>query len=74
LTGVKPGRGVPAELHRFRDEPRDVGAALLRLAAEREVHLLVMGCYGHSRAREWALGGVTRSVLRALPLPALMSH
>jgi nucleotide-binding universal stress UspA family protein len=36
--------------------------------------LLVMGCYGHSRAREWILGGVTRTVLASMTLPVLMAH
>jgi nucleotide-binding universal stress UspA family protein len=36
--------------------------------------VLVMGCYGHSRVREWVLGGVTRTVLRAATLPLLMAH
>jgi len=33
-----------------------------------------MGCYGHSRAREWALGGVTRTILESMTLPVLMVH
>jgi nucleotide-binding universal stress UspA family protein len=36
--------------------------------------LLVMGCYGHSRAREWVLGGVSRTILQSMTLPVLMSH
>ena len=48
--------------------------ALLSLAADVGADLLVMGCYGHSRMREWILGGVTRSVLRAATLPLLMAH
>jgi len=34
----------------------------------------VMGCYGHGRAREWALGGVSRTVIESMTLPVLMSH
>jgi nucleotide-binding universal stress UspA family protein len=33
-----------------------------------------MGCYGHSRFREFVLGGATRKVLRTTVLPVLMSH
>jgi nucleotide-binding universal stress UspA family protein len=33
-----------------------------------------MGCYGHSRAREWVLGGVSRTVLSSMTLPVLTSH
>jgi nucleotide-binding universal stress UspA family protein len=50
------------------------GEALLSLAADTDAQLLVMGCYGHSRAREWVLGGATRCVLRSMTLPVLMAH
>ena len=36
--------------------------------------LLVMGCYGHSRLREFVLGGATRHVLANTTIPVLMSH
>jgi nucleotide-binding universal stress UspA family protein len=36
--------------------------------------LLVMGAYGHSRARELIFGGFTRTVLRDAPVPVLLSH
>ena len=36
--------------------------------------LLVMGAYGHSRLREFLFGGVTRSVLRAMPVATFMSR
>ncbi|MDE2369117.1 MAG: universal stress protein [Burkholderiales bacterium] len=52
----------------------DVGERLLSLAADTGADLLAMGCYGHSRAREFVLGGATRSVLRAMTLPVLMAH
>ena len=35
---------------------------------------IVMGGYGHSRMREFVLGGVTRSILRTMTAPVLMSH
>jgi len=34
----------------------------------------VLGGYGHSRLREFILGGVTRSIMRAMTVPVLMSH
>jgi len=34
----------------------------------------VMGAYGHSRLREFILGGVTRSLLREMTVPVLLSH
>ena len=47
---------------------------LLSYAADMGADLLVMGGYGHSRVRELTLGGVTRSVLRHMTVPVLMSH
>lgn len=57
-----------------RHTERDVGAALLALASERNSDLLIMGGYGHARFREIMLGGVTGSVLKAMTVPVLMSH
>ena len=50
------------------------GEALLSLAADTGADLLVMGCYGHSRAREMVLGGASRTVLNSMTLPVLMAH
>jgi nucleotide-binding universal stress UspA family protein len=50
------------------------GETLLSLAAATGADLLVMGCYGHSRAREMVLGGASRTVLRSMTLPVLMAH
>lgn len=57
-----------------RESGGDIGAALLSLAADCGADLLVMGCYGHARFRELLLGGVTRSVLRDMTLPVLMTR
>jgi nucleotide-binding universal stress UspA family protein len=43
-------------------------------AAEQSADLIVMGCYGHSRLREFILGGVTRDMLGSTHVPTLMSH
>ncbi len=51
-----------------------VGEQLLSLAADLEVDMIVMGAYGHSRAREWVLGGVTRTLLETMTVPLLMVH
>lgn len=52
----------------------DVGNALLSRAADLGSDLIVMGCYGHSRLKELALGGTTRTVLHSMTVPVLMSH
>jgi nucleotide-binding universal stress UspA family protein len=51
-----------------------VGETLLAYAAEWKADLLVMGCYGHTRLREFVLGGASRHVLSHMTLPVLMSH
>lgn len=66
--------GVKAELHDLGRHRFDVGAKILAFCAERNADLLVMGAYGHSRARELVLGGVTQSMMEAMTLPVLMSH
>jgi nucleotide-binding universal stress UspA family protein len=47
---------------------------ILSQAADSEADLIVMGGYGHSRLREFVLGGVTRSMLGAMTAPVLMAH
>jgi nucleotide-binding universal stress UspA family protein len=52
----------------------DIGNVLLNGISDVGADLLVMGAYGHSRAREMMLGGATRTVLRHMTVPVLMSH
>lgn len=66
--------GIAATLHRAGRPTRDLGELLLSKAADLQADLLVMGCYGHGRAREWVLGGVTRTVLNSMTLPVLFAH
>ena len=74
LQGYLQQHGVQAEWHGQGDEPGSVGELLLSRAFDLEADLLVMGCYGHTRAREWVLGGASRTVLRSMTLPVLMAH
>jgi nucleotide-binding universal stress UspA family protein len=75
LDGYLKLRGVEPTWHRERgDEPDHMGDLLLSRAFDLEADLLVMGCYGHSRAREWVLGGTSRTMLRSMTLPLLMAH
>lgn len=53
---------------------RDIGRALTDYVAARDVGLLVMGGFGHARAREFFLGGATHRMLETPPCPILMSH
>jgi len=47
---------------------------LLEISSEIGSDLIVAGAYGHSRVREWALGGVTRDLLARASCPLLLSH
>jgi len=66
--------GIDAVFHREGKAPAHVGEYMLSRAAELGADLLVMGCYGHSRARELVLGGASRTVLDSMTLPVLMVH
>jgi nucleotide-binding universal stress UspA family protein len=61
-------------LQRISSGDIDVGNAILSYAADRAADFLVMGGYGHSRWREFFLGGATRQILSSMTLPTLMSH
>jgi nucleotide-binding universal stress UspA family protein len=52
----------------------DVADVLLSHAADVAADVIVMGGYGHSRLREFVLGGVTRSILQSMTAPVFMSH
>jgi nucleotide-binding universal stress UspA family protein len=52
----------------------DAADIILSQAADSGTDLVVMGGYGHSRLREFVLGGVTRSMLGAMTVPVFMSH
>lgn len=65
---------VRVEVQADRGAQTDVGEELLSRIADLDIDLLVMGAYGHSRAREWAFGGATRTILQSMTVPVLMSH
>ena len=50
------------------------GDALISLAAAYGAGLMVAGVYGHSRYREWVVGGVTRELLKRTRVPLLVAH
>ena len=67
-------RDLAATPHRLTTETSNVHNAILSLAADNDSDLIVMGGYGHSRLREFILGGVTRGMFETLTVPALISH
>jgi len=66
--------GLNVVIKRVTPGDVDVAAILLSHAADEDIDFIVMGGYGHSRLREFVLGGVTRSMLRTMTVPVLMSH
>ena len=51
-----------------------IGDALLSQASAIGADLLVMGAYGHARWQELVMGGATRTILKSMTVPVLMSH
>jgi nucleotide-binding universal stress UspA family protein len=62
------------DLKRIVASDLDVTSTILSHAADSGADLIVMGGYGHSRLREFVLGGATRGILESMTVPTLMSH
>lgn len=66
--------GVKCEATQAVQPRTNVGETLLAQASDCAADLRVMGCYGHSRLREFVLGGASEHVLRQMSIPVLMAH
>jgi len=66
--------GIETEIKHITASGGVAQNAILAYAAETGATFIVMGGYGHSRLREFILGGVTRGILKSMPVPVLMSH
>ncbi len=66
--------GLKAAFTAIRAEDGPIADTLQRWAVADGADLLVMGGYGHSRLRDFVLGGATEGVLTDLRLPVLLSH
>jgi nucleotide-binding universal stress UspA family protein len=62
------------ELKRLIAPDMDVANVILSYAADSGADFIVMGGYGHSRLREFILGGATRGMLQSMTVPVLMAH
>lgn len=81
--GEEPGADIALHLarhgakvsveHRLAPDVPDADL-LLNHATDMSADLIVIGAYGHSRLREFVLGGVTRTILKQMTVPVLMSH
>jgi nucleotide-binding universal stress UspA family protein len=56
------------------DECGNAAAQIDKIASRVEAGLVVAGAYGHSRFREWVLGGVTRSLVNPSGRCSLLSR
>lgn len=79
LTGADMGahlarHGLKVDVKRIPAADVDVANAVLSYAADSGAEFIVMGGYGHSRLREYILGGATRGILGSMTVPVLMSH
>jgi nucleotide-binding universal stress UspA family protein len=79
LTGVDVGEhlarhDLKVEVRRLVKGDVDIANTILSYAADAGADFIVMGGYGHSRLREFVLGGVTRGILGSMTVPVLMSH
>ena len=79
ITGVRMSEhltrhGVAVSVKRIAKGDLAVQDVILSYAADSGADFMVMGGYGHSRLREFILGGVTRSILNSMTVPVLMSH
>ncbi len=66
--------GLKVEVKRIVTGGTDVPSTILSYAADAAADFIVMGGYGHSRLREFILGGATRGILSSMTVPTLMSH
>lgn len=81
-TEVEAGRArdylahhrLESQIVNLPDVGQPISASLLEAMQTYRAAYLVMGAYGHSRARELLLGGVTREILASSPVPVLMAH
>src|SRR5215813_15600975 len=74
LTKYLARHGVDVVLDEVDAKGRSIGDVFEAHVTYRNANLLVMGGYGHSRFREFILGGATNRILARPPVPTLLSH
>ncbi len=66
--------GIAVNVKRIAKGDLSIEDVILSYAADSGADFMVMGGYGHSRLREFILGGATRGMLASMTVPVLMSH
>jgi nucleotide-binding universal stress UspA family protein len=74
LSSYLARHGLAAEVDLVDAAGRQIDEVLNAYITSNQPDLLVMGAYGHSRVREFILGGATLSMLSKPPLPIFFSH
>lgn len=74
LVNYLAAHEISAAVDEFDVTGKKIGDALLERAGSHKADLLVMGAFGHSRLREFVLGGATRRMLDTSDMPLFMSH
>lgn len=74
LAATFARHGIKTEAKTLHAEDSRVSTALAEELVRSHSGLLVMGAYGHSRLREFVMGGATRNVMHAMSVPVLFSH
>jgi len=74
LVSALKTRGFDASAQGVATHGKTMGTVLQDAAITAGAQLLAMGGYGHSRLRDFVLGGATKGVLMQLNLPVLLSH
>jgi nucleotide-binding universal stress UspA family protein len=74
VAGWLARHGVKAVVQRDTAADSNVGGVILSRAADHDADLIVMGLYGHSRMREWVMGGASRTLLASMTVPLLVAH
>jgi nucleotide-binding universal stress UspA family protein len=66
--------GVKITVQRESSGDTDIGDVILSRTLDFDIDLVVMGVYGHSRFREFVLGGASATILESMTVPVLMAH
>jgi nucleotide-binding universal stress UspA family protein len=74
LAAYLTSHGLNVEHSEIRGAGRPIAGVLQDEAARIGAGILVMGGFGHSRMRDFVLGGATRGILADLRMPVLLSH
>lgn len=74
ITSHLQHHGVTFDLMHSHAKESEIVDRLAHFEEKFNSDMLVMGAYGHSRFREYVLGGVSQSVFRSTSIPVLVSH